>query len=160
MTNLDDFEKDVLRRTIYEMYDNGEFPTLKSFVRLMRDKIKYKGSITSMRFKFQNLGFRFKRTNDGRKYLSERGDIVAARLKFLRTLHNLRTSGDSHPIFYLVETWVKQNHARKDMARFVWKKGGLKVPVGKGSRLIICHAGCASTGFIPASKWVDRKSVV
>ena len=29
VTNLDDFENDVLRCTIYEMYDNGEYPTLK-----------------------------------------------------------------------------------------------------------------------------------
>jgi len=122
----------------------------------MRDKIKYRGSITSMRFILQNLGFRFKQTNDGGKYLLERGDIVTARLKFLRTLHNLRASGDSRPIFYFDETWVNQNHTRKDIR--VWQdssgRGGLKVPVGKGSRLIICHAGSASTGYIPASKWV------
>ena len=102
VTNLDDFEKDVLGRTIYEMYDNGEYPTLKSFVRLMREKIKYRRSITSMRFILQSLDFR---------------------LKFLRTLHNLRASGDSPPIFYLDETWVNQDHARKNIARFVWKRG-------------------------------------
>lgn len=32
----------------------------------------------------------------------------------------------------------------------------MKVPVGKGSRLIVCHAGSATTGFIPHSKWVFR----
>ena len=37
VTNLDDIEKDVLRCKIYEMYDNGEYPMLKSLVRLMRD---------------------------------------------------------------------------------------------------------------------------
>ena len=99
VTNLDDFEKDVLRRTIYEIYDNGEYPMLKSLFRLMREK-KYRGSITSMIFILQNLGFRFKRTNDGMKYLL--GDIVATRLKFIRTLHNLRASGDSRLYFILM----------------------------------------------------------
>ena len=60
VTNLDEFEKDVPRHTIYEMYDIREYPTLKSHVRLMRDKIKSRGLITSMRFILKNLGFRYK----------------------------------------------------------------------------------------------------
>ena len=60
VTNLDDIEKDVLRCKIYEMYDNGEYPMLKILVRLMRDKMKYRGSITSKRFISKNLGFKYK----------------------------------------------------------------------------------------------------
>jgi hypothetical protein len=43
----------------------------------------------------------------------ERGDIVAARIKFLRTVHNLRTAGDERPLFYLDETWENKNHSKK-----------------------------------------------
>ena len=142
--------KMFLRCTIYEMHDNREYPTLKSFVRIMRDKIKYRISITSMRFILKNLSFRYKRTNDGSIYLLERGDVVVARLKFPRA------SGDSRPIIYLDETWVNQNHARKDIWQDSSGRGDLKDPVCKGSRLIIYHAGSASPGFIPGSKWVFR----
>ena len=36
--------------------------------------------------------------------------------------------------------------------------GGLKVPVGKGSRLIVLHFGSVDTGFISQSKLVLRES--
>lgn len=155
-TNLDDFQKCVLRRTIFDLYDKGEFPTAKKLVSLMREKIEYKGSVSSMYVILKSLGFRYRRTNDGRKFLLERSDIVATRLKFLRKVHNIRSSGDSRPIFYLDETWVNQNHSRKDIWQDSFGRGGLKVPVGKGGRLIICHVGSAKTGFIPESKWVFR----
>jgi len=86
----------------------------------------------------------------------ERSDIVAQRLKFLRTMHELRTSGDSRPIYYLDETWVNQNHSIKNIWQDSQNNGGLKVPVGKGGRLIVCHVGSAHTGFIKESKWVFR----
>ncbi|KAL4082879.1 hypothetical protein QTP88_029533 [Uroleucon formosanum] len=35
---------------------------------------------------------------------------------------------------------------------------GLKVPTGKGGRLIVCHAGCARYGFIERSKLVFRSN--
>jgi hypothetical protein len=34
----------------------------------------------------------------------EIGDIVAAQIKFLRTVHNLRITGDERNIFFLDET--------------------------------------------------------
>jgi hypothetical protein len=112
----------------------------------MRGKINYE----------KTLGFKYKRTNDGRKFLLERGDRVAARIRFLRTMHNLRVSGDTRPIFYFDVTWVNQNHLRKDIWQDSTGRGGLKVSVGKSSRLIICHAGSARIGFLPESKWVIR----
>ena len=85
----------------------------------------------------------------------ERNDIVAARLKFLRTMHIISESGDTWSIFYLDEIWVNQNHFLK----YVWQdssgNGGLKVPIGKRGRLI-CHVGSDKTGFVPGSKWVFR----
>jgi hypothetical protein len=52
--------------------------------------------------------------------------------------------------------WVNQNHSLK----YIWqdsnRSGGLKVPVGKGSRIILCHAGSNKTGFIEESKLIFR----
>jgi hypothetical protein len=152
VTNLHDFEKDVLRRTIFGFYDSGEFPTAKKLALELRDKINYRGSVSSMYKILKSIGFRYRKTNDGHKFLMERGDIVAARIMFLRTVHNHRITGDMHPVFYLDETWVNQNHLKKYIWQDSLRKGGLRVPPGKGSRLIVCHAGSAKCAlFLRAS---------
>jgi hypothetical protein len=44
-TNYDDFQKDVLLRTVLEYYDKGKFPTVKKVkLGLRGKKIAYKGS--------------------------------------------------------------------------------------------------------------------
>ena len=55
---------------------------------------------------------------------------------------------DPLPIIYLGDAWINQNHSRS----YVWQestgKGRLKLPIGKGFSLIICHVGSAKHGFI------------
>jgi transposase len=89
-------------------------------------------------------------------FLMERRDIAVARMEFLRTMHDIRPSGDTRRIFYLDETWVDQNHSLK----YIWqnsnRSGGLKVSVGKGSRIILCHAGSNKTGFVKDSILIFR----
>jgi hypothetical protein len=107
-------------------------------------------------FNFKNIeafGIQIqKKTNDGRKFLMEKSDIVAARLTFLRRMDQIWVSSDKLPVFYLDETWVHQNHTIKYIWQDSTSNGGLKVSVGKGSRLIVCHVGSALTRFIPESK--------
>ena len=68
-------------------------------------------------------------------------------------MHGIHQESDPHPI-YLEETWINQNHLRS----YIWQdstgQGGLKVPVSKGSRFIICHAGSAKHGFIEGAQLV------
>lgn len=78
----------------------------------LRDKINYRGSVSSLYNILRNIGFTYRKTNDGCKFLKERGDIVAAQIKFLRTVHIFRISGDEHSAFYLNETWVNQNYSK------------------------------------------------
>jgi transposase len=148
ITNVDDFEKDVIRRTVQECYDKGEYPTCGKLKEALKEKIGFKGSESSLRTILKRIGYKYKRCNDGRRFFMERADIVAARVTFLRKMHNERANKLERPIIYLDETWVNQNHCKK----YIWQssdsKGGLKVPVGKGSRLIICHAGSAKHGFL------------
>jgi hypothetical protein len=62
ITNLDDFEKDVLRRTIFGFCDSGEFPTAAKKLALeLRDKINYKGSVSSMYKILQSIGFKYRK---------------------------------------------------------------------------------------------------
>ncbi|KAF0768218.1 Uncharacterized protein FWK35_00014617, partial [Aphis craccivora] len=96
--------------------------------------------------------------NDGRKFLMERNDIVALRCKFLREICTLRKAKDDRPIVYIDETWVNQNHSRSMIWQNECSTEGLKVPTGKGGRLIVCHAGCSRYGFIQGSKLVFRSN--
>ncbi|KAJ4427042.1 hypothetical protein ANN_26841 [Periplaneta americana] len=64
------------------------------------------GSVSSTTRLLNRLGFRYRKTNGGQKYLMERNDIVAVRLTFLRKMHMIRSSGDTRPTFYLDETCV------------------------------------------------------
>lgn len=86
----------------------------------------------------------------------ERNDIVAMRVKCLRTIVNLRQNNDTWPVIYLDETWVNQNHTRGYIWQNEFNTEGLKVPRGKGSKLIICHAGSSLFRIVPESKLVFR----
>ncbi|KAL4121281.1 hypothetical protein QTP88_013826 [Uroleucon formosanum] len=134
----------------------SEFPTTAKILVAMQEKINYPGSKTSVKRILHNLNFKYKKCNDGRKFLMERNDIVACRVKFLRKMYELRQNNDTRPVVYLDETWVNQNHTQG----YIWQNPenteGLKVPIGKGARLIVCHAGSPSFGFVNNSKLVFR----
>lgn len=157
LTVLSGFDCDVVRRTVLQFYDKGEFPTAEKVQMELQEKIGYSGSVWSVRRLLHELGFKYKKANDGRKFLLERNDIAAARARFLRKIHTLQQQPIQNERIYLDETWVNQNHTKK----YIWqrsdKSGGLKVPTGKGGRLIVCHAGGAK-GFIPQCKWVFRSN--
>jgi transposase len=151
---MNDFDKDVLCRTVYEFYDKGEYPTASKLRKIMEEKIGFSESQSSILRLLRKMGSRYRRCNDRRKFLTERRDTVATRMEFLRTMHNIRSSGDTRPIFYLDKMWVNQNHSLKYIWQDFNRSGGLKVPVGKGSRIIVCHAGSNKTGFVEDSKLI------
>lgn len=111
-TNLDDFDNEVVRRTVHSFYDNHKFPTSSKILAAMREKTNYPGSKSSIKVLLKNLDFKYKNCNDGHKFLMERNDIVASRVKFLRKMNAFRCNNDSRPVVYLDETWVNQNHTR------------------------------------------------
>lgn len=107
VTNFDDFEKCVLRRTVLEFYERNEIPTLYKVTEELRDKISYNGSTESLRRVLLQIGFRFSHV-DGRKFLMERSDVAVARTKFLREMRQVRESFEN--FVFLDETWVNQNY--------------------------------------------------
>jgi transposase len=64
-TGIDDFDADIVRRTIHEFYDNREYPTTKLLSKY-QEKTEYKGSKTSMWRILRSLQFKYKKCNDGR----------------------------------------------------------------------------------------------
>ncbi|VVC42664.1 Hypothetical protein CINCED_3A012861 [Cinara cedri] len=107
MTNLDDFDNDVVRRTVHSFYDNGQYPTSEKILEALHEKINYSGSQWSVR----------------------------------HILH---------------ETWANQNHTQGHIWQNSDNTEELKVPIGNGGWLIVCHAGSTSFGFVKNSKLVFR----
>jgi hypothetical protein len=69
---LDSFDKDLIRRKVFDAYAKKEYPTLKE----LKAELEFQGSISSM-WRI-STGFRFKASTDGRTFLMERMDIVTA----------------------------------------------------------------------------------
>ncbi|KAF0706107.1 DDE 3 domain-containing protein [Aphis craccivora] len=126
---VDGFDVDIVRRIVHDFYDKREYPTTSNILVEYKKRTKYKGSSTSM---------------------------WRMRVKFLRTIVNLRQNNDTRPVIYLDETWVNQNHTKGYIWQNEFNSEGLKVPTGKESRLIICHAGSSSFEFVPGSKLIFR----
>lgn len=145
-TEMDDFDKCVVRRTIYDFHEtNGERPTVRTLLPVLREKVNFSGSSWALRKIISDLGFRWRKTANKRKLLTEKEDIREKRLQYLRAIQNYRNSG--RPIIYVDETYVHSSHT----TRHSWsddKNKGLLAPVSKGKRAIIVHAG-GDNGFIP-----------
>jgi len=158
VSELGDFDSDVVRRTVYELYDQGEFPNAKIVLNALQQKINYTGCLRSMQMLLKSLKFSTKKCNNGRTLLMERNDIVALQCKFLREICRTREVKDVRPIVYVDETWVIQNHS----GSITWQnKVGkeMKVPTGREDRLFVCIAGSTRYGFIQGSKLVFRSNI-
>ena len=106
MTNLDDFDNEVVRRTVHSFNDKGQFPTSAKILATLREKIEYPGSKSSVKTILHNLNFKYKKCNDGCRFLMERNDIVASRVKVLRKLNQFKRNNDTRPEVYLDKTWI------------------------------------------------------
>ena len=114
VTGLDDFDKSVVRQSVQEFYDRGEYPTVAKLRICLEEKINFSGSATSLWAILKNLGFSYKKSIDGRKFLMERNDVIVSRM---RKMHSVRNESLSRPVIYLDETWVNANHSPK----FIWQ---------------------------------------
>ena len=83
----------------------------------------------------------------------ERNDVQAARAHFLQEMRHLRKTCNN--FVYLDETWVNQNYTvpKCGIDSTAGRATVIKVPTGKGSRLIILHAG-TKDGFIKNAELV------
>lgn len=142
-TDLDNFQEDAIRRHIYEYYTRKEYPTRKKLLVSLRNSELFFGGKTSLSCVLNKIGFQWK-TFSGRRVLLERGDIVAWRCRFLREICKCMPN----EIVWVDETWVNARHSRTIAWTDDSARGTMKAPVGKGSRLILLHAGTIN-GFVP-----------
>jgi hypothetical protein len=99
------------------------------------------------------LGFRYKKLSGQRKALVERVDIVNQRINYLRTIKKKREEGFK-PV-YLDETWCDTNHTTSHQWAAEDDSKNRKLPLGKGQRFVILHAGCED-GFLNGCELVFK----
>ncbi|CAC5356318.1 unnamed protein product [Mytilus coruscus] len=154
---LDDFDKGVVRRTIYDLHKKSQSVTMPSLQQALKKK-DIDVSISTVSRTVRLLGFRFYKNASSRRFVSEREDIVLMRMTYLRKIRKFRQQG--RHIVYLDETWLNTNHVVKgdwldvpstSMSVFEPHCKGThrKVPSGKGTRLIVLDVGSSQQGLIP-----------
>lgn len=145
-TDLDEFDLGVIRRTINEFHlVKGERPTIRSLLLVLRESINFQGGQWALREILKKLNFKWKKTENNRKVLIEKTDIRKKRVDFLKQIKRYRE--ENRPIYYMDETYIHSTYSTGK----AWSDGsnkGVKVPVSKGKRLIIVHAG-NEDGFVP-----------
>ena len=107
-----------------------------------------------MRVILKNFGFSYKKIIDSWKFRTERNNMIAFHMEFLRKMHSVRNKSLPMPVTYLDESWVNANHSSECIWQSSTNHSSLKAPLKKGSRMIICHYGSADQGFIPSVKLV------
>lgn len=152
-TSTDDFEKTVIRRTVHEFHTNeGQRPTLKSLLPIVREKIGFRGGIWSLRQVLKELKFKWRKSQDNRKVLIEKHEIREQRVRFIRNIKQYRREG--RPIVYTDETYIHASHTKPHS----WSddsKSGLLKPISKGQYAIIVHAG-NEKGFVEGASLIYK----
>lgn len=136
VTELDDFQKTAIRNHVLGYYGRKEVPTLRKLRITLRDANLFNGCIQTLSKVLKNIGFKWK-TLDNRKVLMEKPSVALSRCRFLRKIRDV----DIKKIIFLDETWLNANISNERG----WSDGSVKcsvnAPLGKGKRLIVCHAG-------------------
>jgi hypothetical protein len=109
-----------------------------------QEKINFRDGKWALWKIIRDFGFRWRRSENNRKVLTEKNDIRAARLAYLRNVSRYKNKGRS--IIYTGGRCIHYSHT-KDHARSDGRNAGLLALVCKGQRAIIAHAG-SENGFI------------
>ncbi len=149
--NPDSFDRAAVKRIVHGFYHRREYPTISGVLEKAKSELAFRGGRFCMWRLLKEVGFCYKQ-RDRRHYVLEQQHIIAQRHKYLQEIRKLRR--DNHyNIIYTDETWVNSHHTNEHIWIDADGNGGWKVPTGKGTRLIVVHAG-GNEG------WVDGADLV
>lgn len=164
LVKYDDFTLSSIRRIVHKFYKRNEIPTAAKIMQVVNDDDDLPNvSISTIRRLLKDLGFVFRKRNRS-SMLIERDDIQTWRRRYLRQIRAYRSEGRS--IYYTDETWANFGHTKSavwqddtiktpNQAFLAGLSTGLKAPSGKGSRIIIVHAG-NEKGFVPQAEEIFK----
>ena len=141
---VDSFNRDAIRREIYEMYKRKEHVTLDKLLPVLKESDLFDGQRTALRELLKEVGFNYKKIDNRRHYYEQPRIVQQRHTNYLCRM--MQNRADKRPVIYLDETWAN-SHDGKNLA---WVEddevtggtlGGVAWPSGKGSRVIILGAG-------------------
>ncbi|XP_040062230.1 uncharacterized protein LOC120837106 [Ixodes scapularis] len=156
ISNHDACTLTTVRSCLHNFFRWGEIPTLKKIAaRLQEGEVLPSCSGSTLYRLLKDMGFEKQKRNRN-TLLYEREDIVEWRRRYLRAIRKHRAQ--NRKIYFQDETWVNAGltvdkvwtDSTIKSARQAFMSGlttGLKVPSGKGERVIVTHAG-SDTGFV------------
>ena len=164
---LDDFDVEAIRRLVHDFYREKKYPTLDSLLLAVKEKGLFGGEHATLWRILHKMGFKHKKVND-KRYIYEQSSIIYQRHAYQQCMRVNRREG--RPVVYFDETWANACDGKEKM----WveddprasggTKGGIRKPSGKGSRLIILHAGGESgwvdgMGRRPCQNWIYKSAM-
>ena len=99
----DRFDKDAVRRKIYDLYEQKQHVTVTKLLKTLQDNGLFNGRKTSLRQLLHDIGFKYKKVDD-RRYYYEQPHIIEQRKTYLRKMRQNRA--DKKPVVFLDETWA------------------------------------------------------
>ena len=168
---LDNFDVDVIRRIIHNLYWENISPSLKKILLQLKEKMNFPYGKTNLRRLLKKMGFGYEKRGRQR-IISERTEIIAWRERYLRRIRKIREADPERAMAYTDETWLNQGHLTKkewaDLERLKEKNlrslrlSGLTVNVGctkkmtgKGRKLIISDA-MTESGSVRGALWMFK----
>ena len=73
--NVDDFDRQAIRRTVHRFYERHEYPTLQSLLDDLKARQLFKGGKSTLHKLLREMGFRY-RKHENRRYIYEQPDII------------------------------------------------------------------------------------
>lgn len=102
---VDNFDFSIIRRTIEEFYlELKVVPTTDKLLTKLREKIDFPYGRDSLRLLLKANGFHWRKSQNKRKILMEKPNILHWRYKYIRDIRKFRAENKN--IIYLDETWV------------------------------------------------------
>lgn len=156
LKKIDNSDRDVIRRIVYNFYKENKVPTLEKIQEKLKDYDNYEYQcLATLRAVLMDCGFKYKKI-DGRMVIMESHRIVVLRQEYLRKIKEYRQQ--NRDIIYLDETWFDTH----DVVRYGWvdesKNCSLSTPCSRGKRIIILHAG-NENGFVKNALLLSAKNI-
>ena len=115
-------------------------------------RARYVWSRATLHRAMQDIGFSFSRGPNHYDVAREKPSVRKQRNNFIDTVRKYREAGRT--IYYTDETWLNKNMSTYRS----WNDGStdasLKVPSGKGARIIVAHVGSRKDGLVDGASWV------
>ncbi|KAI4458109.1 charged multivesicular body protein [Holotrichia oblita] len=129
---------DVVRGEIYRFYKRNEVPTLRTLCNSLKNTNRLQCCITTLSSAMKRNGFKYC-VVDKRRTIMESARLLLLRDEYLTKMKAYRE--EKRFICYLDETWYDTHDTIKNGWDDSTGMCSINVPVSRGKRIIIAHAG-------------------